>query len=207
MKMWQTGKTSRPYGAIHPCTLVDIPWRHGRPSSVALHSPCPPPHQGCVHVELDQPAPVPGLRNLRGHGGRFRRRVRRRRRAGGAQHVHTGLELGRPAPADSGVVPGREVRDLLPLGRLQRPRLRQRVVPARHVPGGQQGQPSPRRDLRPAVGMALPQLHQRGSGPGGQHREVRAEAEVGRREVRPRRVGSAVRRRRRQVRRPGRRAP
>ena len=63
------------------------------------------------------------------------------------------------------------------------------------------------RDLRRPVGVAVPQLHQRRAGQGGQLRAVRAEAEVGRRQLRPGRVGAAVRRRRREVRRAGRRAP
>jgi hypothetical protein len=105
------------------------------------------------------------------------------------------------------MVPGRQVRDLLPLGRVQRSRLCQRVVPAEHVQQRlEREQPSQSR-VRGSVRVAVPQLHQRRPRQGGQLGPVRPQAGLGRRRVRSGRVGSALRRRRREVRRTGRRAP
>ena len=67
-----------------------------------------------------------------GSAGVFRRGLRRRGDPRSGELLgHLGV--GGPAPAGAGVVPGRQVRHLLPLGCLQRPGVRQRVVPAQHV--------------------------------------------------------------------------
>ena len=67
-----------------------------------------------------------------GSAGVFPSRLRRRGdpRAG---ELLGHLGVGGPAPASAGMVPGRQVRHLLPLGRVQRAGVRQRVVPAQHV--------------------------------------------------------------------------
>ena len=48
------------------------------------------------------------------------------------------LGVGRSAQPRAGVVQGRQVRDLLPLGRVRNGRVRERVVPAQHVQQGRQ---------------------------------------------------------------------
>ncbi len=65
----------------------------------------------------------------------------------------------------AGVVPRRQVRHLHPLGRLLRAGLRQRVVPAQHVPAGHARVRAPRRDLRPAVDSSATRTSSRSSRP------------------------------------------
>ena len=98
--------------------------------------------------------------------------------------------LAREIP-DTGLVPGRQVRDLHPLGSLLGARLRQRVVSAQHVQERREGLRAPRQDLRAPVPLRLQGLH-----PALQGREIRRGG-----------LGRALQGGRREVRRAGCRAP